>query len=357
MANLEELTHAQMIDPGLRSALDLKHQTKPVDVEPVKKNNIGRRLALLAVAGTFGVLGGVSSETADDSKEVYATGCNTKDINGFDVWMDPCPGVGANIDTRVPAGGTLRVNVPQAVGGKTVIGNLAATNQNGRPGYVTAYGCDEGIPRDSRGRVSKSDLNHDGKTTSNRLIVKADNDGDVCFNSLVAADLVVDINGVAPDASIQSFPNQRTDTRNSAEVNDNGMSLIKTYNNNYIKDSQIETRCVSRSFSPGFYDLQMIMTINGLGNNSTIGPGGRVVYDFISNPLLYGFGGWYFPDSIGKTEIEFIASGIRSNTPPNWRGTTTLSNYTRNNVGQPFQSVPTAVYDTNIPCPLTIAPY
>ena len=53
-------------------------------------------------------------------------------------------------DTRtgsgpVPAGGMLRLNVPEAVGGKTVVGQLTAARAT-EPGYVTAYGCDDDIP-------------------------------------------------------------------------------------------------------------------------------------------------------------------------------------------------------------------
>ncbi len=80
---------------------------------------------------------------------------------------------------------------------------------------MTAYGCDDGIPTDADGTVSRSDLNYDGAVSpvaSNRLIVKADNNGDVCFYTLRPAALVVDINGVS-DVGISSFPNHRTDTR------------------------------------------------------------------------------------------------------------------------------------------------
>jgi len=47
---------------------------------------------------------------------------------------------------------------------------------------------------------------------SNRLIVQADDDGDVCFSTLRPAAMIVDVNGVS-DVGIQSFPNRRTDTR------------------------------------------------------------------------------------------------------------------------------------------------
>ena len=47
---------------------------------------------------------------------------------------------------------------------------------------------------------------------SNRLIVKADNNGDVCFYTMRPAAMIVDINAVS-DVGISSFPNHRIDTR------------------------------------------------------------------------------------------------------------------------------------------------
>ena len=123
-------------------------------------------------------------------------------------------------DDEVVAGGSfLRVNVPQAVGRKTVIGQLTVDRATA-PGYVTAYGCDDGIPKDDRGAVARSDLNYDGTVSpvaSNRLVVQADADGDVCFSTLRAAAIVVDVNGVS-DIGIQSFPNRRTDTRSGSTI-------------------------------------------------------------------------------------------------------------------------------------------
>ncbi len=118
------------------------------------------------------------------------------------------------VDTRVPAGQVLRVPVPDAIGGKTVIGQLTVDNATTQ-GYVTAYACDDGIPSDGGG-INKSDLNYDGTVTkvwSNRLIVQADDDGDICLYTLGSVDMIVDVNGVSFDTGITSFPNQRTDTR------------------------------------------------------------------------------------------------------------------------------------------------
>ena len=118
-------------------------------------------------------------------------------------------------DGRIAAGGVLRVSVPEAVGGKTVVGQLTVDRVVGA-GFVTAYGCDEGIPTDTDGVVSRSDLNFDGNVSpvsSNRLIVKADDNGDVCFYTLRPAALIIDVNAVTFDTGINSFANRRTDTR------------------------------------------------------------------------------------------------------------------------------------------------
>ncbi len=122
--------------------------------------------------------------------------------------------VGLRATPQVAAGGVVRIAVPEAVGGKTVIGQLTVDRAS-ESGYVTAYGCDDGVPRVPGGDVTKSDLNYDGNVTpaaSNRLIVQADADGDVCFRATSAVDLIVDLNAVS-GVGITSFPNQRTDTR------------------------------------------------------------------------------------------------------------------------------------------------
>ncbi len=119
-------------------------------------------------------------------------------------------------DTRdagvpVPGGSTLTVNVPDATGGKTVVGQLTATQSSGG-GFLTAFACDDGIPRGSDGKINKSDLNlSTSRDISNRLIVPADVDGDICIFSWVDTHIVVDVFGVTDDITI--FPNQRTDTR------------------------------------------------------------------------------------------------------------------------------------------------
>ena len=116
---------------------------------------------------------------------------------------------------RIPGGGVLQISVPEAFGGKTVIGQLTVDQVVGA-GFVTAFGCDDGIPTNSDGSIARSDLNYDAAVASfasNRLIVKADNNGDICFYTLRPAALIVDVNAVTFDTGISSFANRRTDTR------------------------------------------------------------------------------------------------------------------------------------------------
>ena len=118
---------------------------------------------------------------------------------------------------RVPAGSVLRVSVPEAFGGKTVIGQLTV-DQVLNAGFVTAFGCDDGLPTNTDGTISRSDLNFDARVSavaSNRLIVQADNSGDVCFYTQQPAAMIIDVNAVTFDTGVNSFPNRRTDTRTS----------------------------------------------------------------------------------------------------------------------------------------------
>ena len=113
----------------------------------------------------------------------------------------------------LPAGGVLRVSVPEAIGRRTVVGQLTADRATGTT-FVTAYGCDDGIPTDGAGGIGRSDLNASGRSpvASNRLIVQADANGEVCLRPSAPVALIVDVNGVS-DSGIVSFANRRTDTR------------------------------------------------------------------------------------------------------------------------------------------------
>jgi hypothetical protein len=130
---------------------------------------------------------------------------------------------------RVPAGGVLRVSVPEAIGGKTVVGQLTVDRAVGA-GFVTAFGCDDGIPTGADGNVSRSDLNFNGSVSpvsSNRLLVQADDNGDVCFFTQQPAALIVDINAVTFDTGVNSFPNRRTDTRSAAVPRIEGGGILR----------------------------------------------------------------------------------------------------------------------------------
>lgn len=126
------------------------------------------------------------------------------------------------IDTRlrdrpVQAGEEFRVTVAEAVDGRTVVGQLTVAGASAR-GFVTAYPCATGLPADDAGEPTRSDLNFDAAVSpiaSNRLIVAADADGDVCFRPSERVHLVVDVNGVG-DSGIDALANRRTDTRGSA---------------------------------------------------------------------------------------------------------------------------------------------
>ena len=136
---------------------------------------------------------------------------------GFPVLVAP-PDAAAVVVGRMPAGSVLRVSVPEAIGGKTVVGQLTVDWALGS-GFVTAYGCDDGIPTAPDGSIARSDLNVDGRVSpvaSNRLIVQADANGDVCFYTERPAALIVDVNGVTFDTGVNSFTNRRTDTRGTS---------------------------------------------------------------------------------------------------------------------------------------------
>ncbi len=118
-------------------------------------------------------------------------------------------------DGLVLPGEVLRVEVPEAFGGKTVLGQLTVDRATTR-GFVTAYACAAGPPRNERGEISRSDLNFNGEVSpvsSNRLIVEADDAGDICFVTHAPVALIVDVNATSFDTGITSIANRRTDTR------------------------------------------------------------------------------------------------------------------------------------------------
>ncbi len=128
--------------------------------------------------------------------------------------IDPMPN--RRTDTRTVPGEieAHSIRIPEAVGSTTVFGQLAITGATGR-GYVVAFGCADGIPLGPDGGVARSDLNFDGLVSpiaSNRLIVTADVNGEVCFSSSEPVDFVIDVNAVAT-SGIEPLDFARVDTR------------------------------------------------------------------------------------------------------------------------------------------------
>ena len=80
----------------------------------------------------------------------------------------PTPGRRVTVrHTQPRAGGVVRVAVPEAVGGKTVIGQLTVDRASST-GYVTAYGCDD-LATQPTVTTTRSDLNFDGRVTPGRV--------------------------------------------------------------------------------------------------------------------------------------------------------------------------------------------
>ena len=92
------------------------------------------------------------------------------------------------------------MTIPEAVGGKVVVGNATSDNTSA-DGYVTGYPCDEARP-------VASDLNtRGGDIRSNRHIGVASQAGEVCLFTNTATDLITDFNGIG---TATSFVNERT---------------------------------------------------------------------------------------------------------------------------------------------------
>ncbi len=171
----------------------------------------------------------------------------------------------------IAAGGVLRLPVPEAFGGKTVIGQLTVDGAVGA-GYVTAYGCADGMPVDAMGEVSRSDLNYDGALSpvaSNRLIVQADANGDVCLFTLRPAALIVDVNAVTFDTGVNAFPNRRTDTRSGPLLNGAAIQRINVPEAQGAK-TVVGQLTVDRATQPGF------VTVFGCADGLPTDPSGRV---------------------------------------------------------------------------------
>lgn len=95
--------------------------------------------------------------------------------------------------TQIPAGGTLEVQLTDlpgyvpAAGVAAVSLNVVVTNPGGS-GFITVYACGA--------RALVSSVNYvAGQTVANAVIAPVSASGTVCFYSLQATDLIVDING------------------------------------------------------------------------------------------------------------------------------------------------------------------
>jgi hypothetical protein len=102
------------------------------------------------------------------------------------------------VDTRssrpLPAGGTLTIaaadlGIDPGAGEATTGVLLNLTGLRSEPGYVTAYGCDDGEPATSSLNLAP------GQVVANFVVIAPDADGDICLRSTATTDLVVDVQG------------------------------------------------------------------------------------------------------------------------------------------------------------------
>lgn len=154
---------------------------------------------------------------------------------------------------RLEAGEILRVNLFDAIGGATVLGNLTA-DRSTENGYVTAWNCNAGRPE-------KSDLNPiAGKVVANRLIVEAGGSGDICFYSLKPTDLVIDFNGIwmGTDPLRNHF---RFDTRTPLEPGaGDGVEIVAAAGANYVgREDVVIDDCVYWTNGQGVWQRWLYM--------------------------------------------------------------------------------------------------
>jgi hypothetical protein len=179
--------------------------------------------------------------------------------------------------THLNAGSILKVTVPEAVGGKTVIGNLTS-DRSGNPGFVTVFPCNYPMPE-------KSDLNPAfGRVTANRLIAAANDDGELCFYTLMDTDLIVDINGLANGTA--GFPHFRFDTRDPYTPSPgDGVEIMAVEGTNWVGDEDVTISCVYAPAGGGLWNRYTTIDIH---NQQPSVPGtrnyGAAVIMTIENP-------------------------------------------------------------------------
>ena len=178
-------------DPGLALAYELTPQQTTSELAQPQQSQFGRRILVGAALSMAAVTGAGTQETPSSA--------HADTIQNFE---EPTVGL--------QAGEVLKVTVPEAVGGQTVIGNLTSTETQA-DGFITAFPC-------GTNRPDASDLNPSTQgVRANRLIAQANSNGEVCFFTHTPTNLIVDVNGIADSDVIAGIPNQRTDTRQEAQ--------------------------------------------------------------------------------------------------------------------------------------------
>jgi hypothetical protein len=277
-------------------------------------------------------------------------------------------------DTRLPGsnqniglGAIIKVHVPEAVGGKTIVGQLTADKEVA-PGFVTAYDCDKPMP-------VKSDLNFmSGAASSNRLIATTSQTGDVCFYTSQQTDLVVDVFGI--DNGITTFANERNDTRDvpppttlPPPINNEagkGLTVISSdagdgLHGVPLTPSQITLGCVGSAYnySGGGAFKIVEMSASGLPADTDPTPhynGGAInyhVYDFGGTNTLLNDSGMFVPaDSNGNATANLgIGSSVyNAQTASVMTGILDIWNVPANGGATPYSQLPHTKLQMNIPC-------
>lgn len=107
---------------------------------------------------------------------------------------------------KITVGGVERVNT--GFPNQTVVGNLTVTEPDG-PGYITAWPC-------TSPRPTASTINFVlAKTIANGVIVKSDENGDVCFYGTNYTHLIWDQTGTVGDVATSTAPTRLLDTRSN----------------------------------------------------------------------------------------------------------------------------------------------
>jgi len=145
---------------------------------------------------------------------------------------------------HLDAGETYTANIWGANGNcvipanaSAIVMNLTAT-QTGGGGFVTAYPCDSQRP-------NASSLNYSaGQTAGNALVAKLSAAGQLCFFTLAAADLIVDINGYFPAGTAYSplVPARVLETRVGYSTVDGQFNAIGTRGAGAVLELQIAGR-------------------------------------------------------------------------------------------------------------------